>query len=165
MWVWLEADQPVDSGYQPVCPCRRPTVCRPSCPVRWPAKCAERDSGVGGIMVSIAAFQAVDPGSIPGRRSTLLVSFFLPPSDPAFGLLARPVSRSDMLALWRNGSASDSRSEGYVFKSHWGQIEVFIFSFQLGAVAKRVGSQAMTLFLQCRDQDSNLGYCGHNAGY
>ena len=24
---------------------------------------------VGGIMVSIAAFQAVDPGSIPGRRS------------------------------------------------------------------------------------------------
>ena len=24
--------------------------------------------GVGGIMVSIAAFQAVDPGSIPGRR-------------------------------------------------------------------------------------------------
>ena len=25
--------------------------------------------GVGGIMVSIAAFQAVDPGSIPGRRS------------------------------------------------------------------------------------------------
>ena len=26
--------------------------------------------GVGGIMVSIAAFQAVDPGSIPGRRST-----------------------------------------------------------------------------------------------
>ena len=28
---------------------------------------------VGGIMVSIAAFQAVDPGSIPGRRKT----FFL----------------------------------------------------------------------------------------
>ena len=25
---------------------------------------------VGGIMVSIAAFQAVDPGSIPGRRKT-----------------------------------------------------------------------------------------------
>ena len=25
-------------------------------------------SSVGGIMVSIAAFQAVDPGSIPGRR-------------------------------------------------------------------------------------------------
>ena len=25
--------------------------------------------GVGGIVVSIAAFQAVDPGSIPGRRS------------------------------------------------------------------------------------------------
>ena len=24
---------------------------------------------VGGIMVSIAAFQAVDPGSIPGRRN------------------------------------------------------------------------------------------------
>ena len=25
---------------------------------------------VGGIMVSIAAFQAVDPGSIPGQRSS-----------------------------------------------------------------------------------------------
>ena len=28
--------------------------------------------GVGGIMVSIAAFQAVDPGSIPGRRIILV---------------------------------------------------------------------------------------------
>ena len=27
---------------------------------------------VGGIVVSIAAFQAVDPGSIPSRRSFLL---------------------------------------------------------------------------------------------
>ncbi len=26
-------------------------------------------TSVGGIMVSIAAFQAVDPGSIPGHRS------------------------------------------------------------------------------------------------
>jgi hypothetical protein len=26
-------------------------------------------SSVGGIVVSIAAFQAVDPGSIPGRRN------------------------------------------------------------------------------------------------
>jgi hypothetical protein len=30
---------------------------------------------VAGVMVSIVAFQAVDPGSIPGRR-TLLFSFF-----------------------------------------------------------------------------------------
>ena len=30
---------------------------------------------VGGIMVSIAAFQAVDPGSIPGRRSKLFFFF------------------------------------------------------------------------------------------
>ena len=28
-----------------------------------------RRISVGGIMVSIAAFQAVDPGSIPGRRN------------------------------------------------------------------------------------------------
>ena len=28
---------------------------------------------VGGIMVSIAAFQAVDPGSIPGRRSSIFM--------------------------------------------------------------------------------------------
>ena len=30
---------------------------------------------VGGIMVSIAAFQAVDPGSIPGRRIIFCVKF------------------------------------------------------------------------------------------
>ena len=29
--------------------------------------------GVGGIVVSIAAFQAVDPGSIPGRRTILFL--------------------------------------------------------------------------------------------
>lgn len=29
---------------------------------------------VGGIVVSIAAFQAVDPGSIPGRRIDLFLS-------------------------------------------------------------------------------------------
>ena len=33
----------------------------------------EQDS-VGGIMVSIAAFQAVDPGSIPGRRINFSLS-------------------------------------------------------------------------------------------
>jgi hypothetical protein len=27
-----------------------------------------QQESVGGIVVSIAAFQAVDPGSIPGRR-------------------------------------------------------------------------------------------------
>ena len=32
---------------------------------------------VGGIMVSIAAFQAVDPGSIPGRRSYFLLLTFI----------------------------------------------------------------------------------------
>ena len=36
---------------------------------QWPV------NGVGGIVVSIAAFQAVDPGSIPGRRN---VGAFLP---------------------------------------------------------------------------------------
>lgn len=30
---------------------------------------------VGGIMVSIAAFQAVDPGSIPGRRMFWLAEY------------------------------------------------------------------------------------------
>ena len=32
---------------------------------------------VGGIMVSIAAFQAVDPGSIPGRRNIFFLFFRL----------------------------------------------------------------------------------------
>ena len=36
-----------------------------------------KHKSVGGIMVSIAAFQAVDPGSIPGRRNFLLVLFYL----------------------------------------------------------------------------------------
>ena len=31
---------------------------------------------VGGIMVSIAAFQAVDPGSIPGRRKKCFFSLY-----------------------------------------------------------------------------------------
>ena len=31
-------------------------------------------ASVGGIMVSIAAFQAVDPGSIPGRRKFFFFS-------------------------------------------------------------------------------------------
>ena len=35
------------------------------------------DLSVGGIMVSIAAFQAVDPGSIPGRR--ICFEFFCSP--------------------------------------------------------------------------------------
>ena len=31
--------------------------------------------GVGGIVVSIAAFQAVDPGSIPGQRTVFFLLF------------------------------------------------------------------------------------------
>ena len=40
------------------------------CPL-YPCPSASRttDSCVGGIVVSIAAFQAVDPGSIPGQRN------------------------------------------------------------------------------------------------
>ena len=33
---------------------------------------AQSQGSVGGIMVSIAAFQAVDPGSIPGRRRSFV---------------------------------------------------------------------------------------------
>ena len=33
--------------------------------------------GVGGIVVSIAAFQAVDPGSIPGQRTDFIFLFRL----------------------------------------------------------------------------------------
>ena len=62
---------------------------------------AQCQQGVGGIMVSIAAFQAVDPGSIPGRRNVL--------------------------------------------------------NFIFGKIERKK-------FCPCRDQDSNLGYCGHNAG-
>ena len=63
-------------------------------------------------MVSIAAFQAVDPGSIPGRRI-----YFTTPLKQ--GLVCRMGDRK--LKTPQNAQA-------------------------------------------CRDQDSNLGYCGHNAG-
>ena len=36
-----------------------------------------KPAGVGGVKVSIVAFQAIDPGSIPGRRTFLL--FFCRP--------------------------------------------------------------------------------------
>ena len=36
---------------------------------RWSIEKQKDHDSVGGIMVSIAAFQAVDPGSIPGRRN------------------------------------------------------------------------------------------------
>lgn len=45
-------------------------------------------AGVGGIVVSIAAFQAVDPGSIPGQRNRAFKKNFSPLS---LGLV--PVSR------------------------------------------------------------------------
>ena len=57
-------------------------------------------------MVSIAAFQAVDPGSIPGRR-------------------------------------------------------MFFFFSLTHVTTYKIGEKKL---LSCRDQDSNLGYCGHNAG-
>ena len=34
--------------------------------------CGADSQRVGGVMVSIVAFQAVDPGSIPGRRRIFL---------------------------------------------------------------------------------------------
>ena len=34
-------------------------------------------AGVAGVMVSIVAFQAVDPGSIPGRRTGFFMNFLL----------------------------------------------------------------------------------------
>ena len=39
------------------------------------ATSATESTGVGGIMVSIAAFQAVDPGSIPGRRNSFVLQY------------------------------------------------------------------------------------------
>ena len=40
-------------------------------------------TGVGGVKVSMVAFQAVDPGSIPGRRNFL-------PLDPEFQAALTP---------------------------------------------------------------------------
>ena len=51
------------------------TVCVPRVPI-WtqPLPVISIDS-VAGVMVSIVAFQAVDPGSIPGRRSFFFCCF------------------------------------------------------------------------------------------
>ena len=38
-------------------------------------------------MVSVGAFQAVDPGSIPGRRSSLFLSFYILFSISVFYLI------------------------------------------------------------------------------
>jgi hypothetical protein len=46
-------------------------------------------SSVCGVMVSIDAFQALDPGSIPGiriKRSFLYLHFFNPLQNPLFSL-------------------------------------------------------------------------------
>ena len=40
--------------------------------------------------------------------------------------------RSSIVTSWRNGSASDSRSEGCVFKSRRGQDFFLVFSFCFG---------------------------------
>ena len=45
---------------------KRDTIKRPC---RQPPLILSKYRGDGGIVVSIAAFQAVDPGSIPGHRS------------------------------------------------------------------------------------------------
>ena len=46
-------------------------------------------TSVGGIMVSIAAFQAVDPGSIPGRRNFFLLSVLEPGLLGTSGCISR----------------------------------------------------------------------------
>ena len=46
--------------------------------------------GVGGIMVSIAAFQAVDPGSIPGRRKFFVFVLFEEKNIPLPGIEPGP---------------------------------------------------------------------------
>ena len=63
-------------------------------------------SSVSGIVVSIAAFQAVDPGSIPGQRSLLEVM-----TDPLFSLALRRTPRTHR-CTWKGlplGSSVQSR--------------------------------------------------------
>ena len=39
--------------------------------------CEKISQGVGGVKVSMVAFQAVDPGSIPGRRTYFFLILIL----------------------------------------------------------------------------------------
>ena len=73
--------------------------------------------GVGGIMVSIAAFQAVDPGSIPGRRI-----FFLKLSKPNLtfrGHAPRPVRGKPALQTIRPYQMTLSKVVSYPKKPPW----------------------------------------------
>ena len=49
--------------------------------------------------------------------------------DIIIDLSSYDLTLSSALTPWRNGSASDSRSEGCVFKSRRGQLSVFFFRF------------------------------------
>ena len=61
-----------------------PSTCR-SFSYKMPIFNASVQLSVGGIVVSIAAFQAVDPGSIPGHRSnTILTKATLKVKDHKF---------------------------------------------------------------------------------
>ena len=48
-----------------------------NCSRQWPVECftPASQASVGGVMVSIVAFQAIDPGSIPGQRSFFLFAY------------------------------------------------------------------------------------------
>ena len=55
------------------------------------------DKSVDGVMVSIAAFQAVVPGSIPGRRIVYVtISFYL-------NLYTKTIYWTDQCPMWSSG--------------------------------------------------------------
>ena len=72
--------------------------------------CKIRNCGSYGVMVSTLDFESSDPSSNLGRTS-------------------------HKLTPWRNGSASDSRSEGCVFESRRGQT-VFVRAVAIPTEAK-----------------------------
>ena len=78
-------------------------------------------SGFYGVMVSTLDFESSDPSSNLGR------TFILFPSQFCQIMIK--------LTPWRNGSASDSRSEGCVFKSRQGHTCSILKPCTVGGIA------------------------------
>ena len=91
-------------------------------------------SGFYGVMVSTLDFESSDPSSNLGRTFILfpyLIYLFIIKLTP-----------------WRNGSASDSRSEGCVFESRRGQNLFYIIFFLKKKCLPPMRIELMTFGLQ-----------------
>lgn len=95
-------------------------------------------SGFRGVAVITSASHAEGPRFDPGRNHLFALAGQRLDSPPAVSSVHQPVGRPPSATPWRNGSASDSRSEGCVFKSRRGHVgRRHVFSFRQPSVQPR----------------------------